>query len=260
VDHVQAKAVPALRRRTPVLLELENVTFKYPSRPEATALHEISFAIGEGQSVGITGASGSGKSTIFTLILRFHDPSSGRIYFRGHATTSVPTAALRAWVEYVPQDAYLFTGTLADNIRYGSPHASGRQAKNAARVACVDEFAESLPRGYETPVGANGVQLSAGQKQRIALARAVLKGGSLLLLDEATSALDATTESAVLRNLSALAGPRTILSIAHRLSSFSYSSKILVVGDGRLFAERSPSEMVESTERGMRESQLRRAI
>jgi ATP-binding cassette subfamily B protein len=215
----------------------EAVRFAYPTRPAAIVLDGASFRVTPGEKVAIVGPSGAGKSTIFHLLLRFYDPASGLITFDGIRLADADVAALRRAIALVPQDAAVFAGSVADNIRFGRPDASEAEIKRASELALADEFIRRLPHGYESPIGERGVTLSGGQRQRIAIARAILRGAPLLLLDEATSSLDAENEQLVHAALEHLMQGRTTLVIAHRLATVLSCDRILVMDGGRIIEE-----------------------
>jgi ATP-binding cassette subfamily B protein len=222
----------------------ENVTFRYPARPEHKALHNVSFAISPGEAVALVGPSGAGKSTVFQLLLRFFDPQEGRIMFDGAAIAEADPRALRHNIALVAQDPAIFAGSIADNIRYGRPDASDAEIREAAIAAAADEFIRRLPDGYDARLGERGVTLSGGQRQRIAIARAILRDAPLLLLDEATSALDAENERLVQQGLANLMSGRTTIVIAHRLATIQRLRRILVMEQGHIIAEGSHAELV----------------
>ncbi len=224
-------ALPAPRRGR---LRFEGVTFSYPARPEAQAVTGLDFAVEPGETVAVVGPSGAGKSTLFALLLRFYDPGAGRVTLDDVPVADLDPAVLRDQFALVPQDPVIFSGTVADNIRYGRPDASLDAVRDAARRAAADDFVGALPGGYEAPVGERGVTLSGGQRQRLAIARAILKDAPVLLLDEATAALDAESERLVQGALDRLAGSRTTLVIAHRLATVRRADRILVMDRGRI--------------------------
>ena len=224
--------VPALGR-----LAFDRVGFSYPTRAEDAVVHDLSFAVRPGERVAIVGPSGAGKSTIFQLLMRFYDPSSGRILFDGVDLRDVDPLELRSRIAVVPQDPAIFSSSIADNIRYGRPGASDAEIRQAAESAAAWSFIEALPSGADTSVGERGVTLSGGQRQRIAIARAILKDAPVLLLDEATSALDAENESLVQTALDQLMRGRTTLVIAHRLATVVKADRILVMDKGRIVEE-----------------------
>jgi ATP-binding cassette subfamily B protein len=222
----------------------EGVTFRYPSRPEDKALNGVSFGLQPGEAVALVGPSGAGKSTVFQLLLRFFDPQDGRILFDGVDIALTDPRDLRRNIALVAQDPAIFSGTIADNIRYGRPDASDTDIRQAAVAAAADEFIQRLPEGYQTPLGERGITLSGGQRQRIAIARAILRDAPLLLLDEATSALDAENERLVQQGLANLMSGRTTIVIAHRLATIQRLRRIVVMDQGRIIAEGSHAELV----------------
>ncbi len=215
-------------------LQLNDVAFRYPSRPQQPAVDHLTAQVNAGQTVAIVGPSGAGKSTLFGLLLRFHDPDAGRITLDGVDLTQLDLVDLRQRIGIVPQEAVIFSGTALDNIRYGNPSASDAQVIAAAHAAFADEFITALPQGYDTFLGERGVRLSGGQRQRIAIARAMLKNPPLLLLDEATSALDAHSERMVQAALNTAMQGRTTLVIAHRLATVQKADEIWVMDHGAL--------------------------
>jgi ATP-binding cassette subfamily B protein len=200
--------------------------------------------IAPGEAVALVGPSGAGKSTVFQLLLRFYAPQSGSILFDGLDVAQVDPAALRKNLALVAQDPVIFSGSIADNIRYGRPDANSAAVRRAAEAAAAAEFIEDLPLGYETPIGERGVNLSGGQRQRLAIARAILRDAPLLLLDEATSALDAENERLVQTGLNNLMAGRTTIVIAHRLATIQRLKRIVVMDQGRIVAEGSHAELV----------------
>jgi ATP-binding cassette, subfamily B, bacterial len=225
-------------------IEFRNVVFHYPSRPDQAALNGLSLDIAPGEAVALVGPSGAGKSTVFQLLLRFYAPQSGSILFDGLDVAQVDPAALRKNLALVAQDPVIFSGSIADNIRYGRPDANSAAVRRAAEAAAAAEFIEDLPLGYETPIGERGVNLSGGQRQRLAIARAILRDAPLLLLDEATSALDAENERLVQTGLDNLMAGRTTIVIAHRLATIQRLKRIVVMDQGRIVAEGSHAELV----------------
>ena len=225
-------------------VRFENVTFRYPSRPDHRALQGVSFTVTPGEAVALVGPSGAGKSTVFQLLLRFFDPQEGRILFDGVDMAQADPRALRANIALVAQDPAIFSGTIFDNIRYGRPDASPADVQRAAEAAAADEFIRRLPDGYDAKLGERGVTLSGGQRQRIAIARAILRDAPLLLLDEATSALDAENERLVQQGLANLMSGRTTIVIAHRLATIQRLKRIIVLDQGRIIGEGSHAELV----------------
>ena len=218
-------------------LAFRNVSFAYPGREDDAVLRDVSFRAAPGEVVAIVGPSGAGKSTLFQLALRFYDPSSGAVTLDGVDISTLDPADLRAEIALVPQDAFIFGASVADNIAYGAPGASREAVVAAARQAAADGFIAALPQGYDTQLGERGVTLSGGERQRIAIARAILKDAPVLLLDEATSALDAESETLVQGALEALMKGRTTLVIAHRLATIVNAHRILVIEAGCVVEE-----------------------
>ena len=213
-----------------------DVTFRYPSRPEAKALDGFSLEVAPGETVALVGPSGAGKTTVLALLLRFYDPQQGVILLDGTDIAKAAPEAVRRRIGLVPQDPVIFSATVADNIRYGRPDASEAAVRAAAEAASAAGFVEALPEGYATHLGARGVTLSGGQRQRIAIARAILRDPEVLLLDEATSALDAESEHAVQQALARLSKGRTTLVVAHRLATVREADRIVVLDAGRIVA------------------------
>jgi ATP-binding cassette subfamily B protein len=218
-------------------IAFRDVTFHYPSRPAISALAGVSFRAKKGERVAIVGPSGAGKTTIFALLLRFYDPQKGTVSVDGVPVNQADLHALRSRFAIVPQEPALFADTVAANIAYGVGEASRSEIEKAARAAFAHDFIAALPQGYDTMLGEGGVTLSAGQRQRIAIARAVLCDAPILLLDEATSALDSESETLVQRALDAIMQGRTTLVIAHRLATVTRADRILVLDQGRLVEE-----------------------
>jgi len=225
-------------------VSFRDVTFHYPSRPNYKALNNFSLDIAPGEAVALVGPSGAGKSTVFQLLLRFFAPQSGAITFDGVDLADVAPAELRGNLAVVAQDSVIFSGSLADNIRYGRPDATDDDVRRAAEAAAAAEFIDKLPDGYQTLVGERGVTLSGGQRQRVAIARAILRDAPLLLLDEATSALDAENERLVQIGLENLMAGRTTIVIAHRLATIQRLKRIVVMDQGRVVGEGSHAELV----------------
>jgi ATP-binding cassette, subfamily B, bacterial len=225
-------------------IAFEGVSFAYPKRTDVHALDSITFRVGKGETVALVGASGAGKSTILSLLLRFYDPQSGVIRVDGVNVAEADLDALRRRMALVPQDVALFADTVTENISYGTPGATKDDVRRAAVAAQADDFIRALPEGYETRLGERGTTLSGGQRQRIAIARAVLKNAPILLLDEATSSLDAENEGAVQRALEGVMANRTTLVIAHRLATVQKADRILVIDKGRIVESGTHAELV----------------
>ncbi len=225
-------------------IAFDEVRFRYPSRPEDTALDGVSFAVHPGETVALVGPSGAGKTTIIQLLLRFYDPESGAVRLDGIDLREMARDDFRKAIALVPQDPVIFAATARDNIRFGRPDASDAEVEAAARAAAAHHFLAALPEGYETHLGERGVMLSGGQRQRVAIARAILRDAPVLLLDEATSALDAESERAVQHAVTDLARDRTTLIVAHRLATVKRADRILVFEDGRIIAEGTHDSLV----------------
>ena len=241
---IQAPAQPTPLPRPPRgEVSLESVHFAYPCRPEQPALRDVTFTARPGERVALVGPSGAGKSTLLQLLLRFHDPDEGVVRLDGIDLRHLDPTELRACTGLVSQEPVLFTGTAAENIRYGRPDASDTEVEQAARDANAWAFLRELPQGLETELGPSGVQLSGGQRQRMAIARAVLRDPTVLLLDEATSALDPDSERAVQQALDRLMAGRTTLVIAHRLATVTASDRIIVLDRGRIEAVGTHAEL-----------------
>jgi ABC-type multidrug transport system fused ATPase/permease subunit len=213
-------------------VSFENVSFSYPTRKEFTVLKDISFTAKKGQTIALVGHSGSGKSTMAGMLMRFYNPDSGRVMIDGKDSKDYNLTQLRENMAIVPQEVLLFGGTIAENIAYGKPGASAEEIREAAVKANALAFIESFPDKFETKVGDRGIQLSGGQRQRIAIARAVLKNPGILILDEATSSLDSESERVVQEALDKLMVGRTSFVIAHRLSTIRNADKIVVIDKG----------------------------
>ncbi|MCX7742275.1 MAG: ATP-binding cassette domain-containing protein, partial [Tepidimonas sp.] len=233
-------AQPLVLRHAPQV-RFEAVHFGYePARP---ILHGVDLTIPAGRTVAVVGASGAGKSTLARLLFRFYDVGAGRITVDGHDLRGLTQASLRRAIGIVPQDTGLFNDTIEVNIRYGRPEASFEEVREAARAAQILDFIESLPRGWQTVVGERGLKLSGGEKQRVAIARTLLKNPPILVLDEATSALDSASERAIQAELKRLSAQRTTLVIAHRLSTVVEAHEIVVLDGGRV-VERGTHEQL----------------
>ncbi len=243
-DPPDAISIPARLDEAPAAdIRFENVHFSY--HPDREILRGISFHAPAGHRVAIVGPTGAGKSTISRLLFRFYDVTSGRILIDGHDIRDCAQSALRGAVGVVPQDTILFNDTIGYNIAYGRLGATQAEIEQAARLACIHDFIMSLPEGYATRVGERGLKLSGGEKQRVAIARTILKNPRVLLLDEATSALDTRTEQEIQSALHTVAANRTTLIIAHRLSTIVDVDEILVMGQGRILERGSHRALLE---------------
>ncbi len=240
-------------------IRFQHVGFQYPSRKDLPVLRDVSFHAEPGWQVAVVGPSGAGKSTIVNLLLRFYDPVNGHIYIDGQDTREYDLSLLRSQMAVVPQDVFLFGGTIRENIAYGDPTANEEGIMDAARQANAWEFIRQFPEGLDTIVGERGIQLSGGQRQRIAIARAVLKNPRILILDEATSALDSESEKLVQEALEKLMEGRTSIVIAHRLSTVRRADMIIVIDKGQVAEAGTHEELMRRSEglyRGLSELQF----
>ncbi|KAL3649616.1 (ABC) transporter [Castilleja foliolosa] len=227
-------------------IELKDVEFSYPSRPNVLIFKDFNLKVHAGRSMALVGQSGSGKSSVISLVLRFYEPSSGKIMIDGKDIKRLKLKSLRKHIGLVQQEPALFATTIYDNILYGKEGATEVEIIEAAKLANAHSFISSLPEGYSTKVGERGVQLSGGQKQRVAIARAILKNPSILLLDEATSALDVESERIVQQALDRLMKNRTTVMVAHRLSTIKNADQISVLQDGKIIEQGTHSSLVEN--------------
>jgi ABC-type multidrug transport system fused ATPase/permease subunit len=226
-------------------IKVQDLEFSYPSRPSVQIIKGINFTIEPGQKVAIVGTSGTGKSTLAQLLMRFYEPSSGSISLGDHSIADIDITEWRKMVALVPQEVLLFGGTIRENIAYGKPGATQEEIESAAELAYAKEFVESFPEKWDTMVGERGVKLSGGQRQRIAIARAILKNPKFLLLDEATSALDSESEKWVQSALEELMKNRTSLIIAHRLSTIRSADLIIVMEEGKIVESGSHEDLMK---------------
>ena len=241
LDSASAHTLSSARGR----VEFKDVTYSYPSSSQSVLEH-FSLTIEAGTRVGLVGRSGSGKSTVLSLMQRLRNVPSGQILVDGHDIADLTQSSLQDAIGVVPQDVSLFHRSVLENIRYGRPDATDAEVRAAAEAACCRLFIEALPEGYDTPVGDRGVKLSGGQRQRLAIARAFLRNAPILLLDEATSALDSESEAAVQRALNRLMQGRTVIAVAHRLSTLKEFDRIVVMQSGRILQDGTPGQLERS--------------
>ncbi len=225
-------------------IDFDEVTFHYPSRPDRSALENVTLEIAPGETVALVGPSGAGKTTVIQLIQRFWDPDAGVVRLDGINLRDMARADFRQAIALVPQDPVIFATTARENIRFGRPGATDAEVEAAARAAHAHDFLMALPEGYDSQVGERGVMLSGGQKQRIAIARAILRDAPILLLDEATSALDAESEYAVQQAVDRLAEGRTTVIVAHRLATVKKADRIIVFENGHVVAQGTHDDLV----------------
>jgi subfamily B ATP-binding cassette protein MsbA len=226
-------------------ITFEGVSFRYPTATDHVALRGVNLEVKCGQVVALVGPSGAGKSTLVRLVPRFHDVTGGVLRIDGTDVRNLSVESLRAHIGLVSQDTFLFNDTVANNIAYGRKRVKKEAIEAAARAALADGFIESLPLGYDTPIGERGLTLSGGQRQRLAIARALLKDAPILILDEATSHLDTESEMLVQKALANLMAARTVIVIAHRISTIRRADKIVVLEQGRIVEEGRHEELIE---------------
>ena len=241
--HVRDEGGKALEEPVKGDVELDKVSFHYPS--SGAGIRDISLTVPAGNTLALVGATGSGKSTLIKLLLRFYDPSNGEIRIDGQPIRDLSLNSLRGSIGLVSQDVYLFEGTIRENLAYGNPAATDADIIDAAKTAEAWSFIEALPEGLDTPVGERGVRLSGGQRQRLSLARALLKDPPILVLDEATSAVDNETEAAIQRSLKRIGHNRTVIMIAHRLSTIVDADSIAVIEGGKVLEQGTHRELLE---------------
>ncbi len=225
-------------------IDFDHVTFRYPTRPEVSALNDFNLSVAPGETVAVVGPSGAGKSTLFQLVQRFYDPEAGEVRVDGVPLPKADPAQIRARMAMVPQETVIFAASARDNLRYGRWDATEEQIWQAAEAANAAEFLRELPQGLDTFLGEDGARLSGGQRQRLAIARALLRDAPILLLDEATSALDAESERLVQDALDHLMQGRTTLVIAHRLATVRAAQRIIVMDDGQIVETGTHAELV----------------
>lgn len=246
-ENLESIEIPAGEQMLSGHIIFDELSFSYPSREQEIVLNKIKLEVLPNQVVAIVGSSGAGKSTIASLLLGLYTPTSGKLLFDGKSSTEFSLSALRHQIALVPQDIFLFGGSIKENIAYGKPGATDEEVIEAARLANAWEFISRFPEGLDTIVGERGTQVSGGQRQRIAIARAILNNPRILILDEATSSLDSESERLVQEGLEQLMKGRTSIVIAHRLSTIRNSDKIVVLEHGRIVEEGNHDELMENS-------------
>ena len=230
-------------------ITFNKVKFSYPMREETLALNIEKLTIHKNEKVALVGLSGAGKTTFFQLLQRLYDTDQGSILFDTYPINKVSKSHLRKHLAYVPQEPVIFSKSVVDNIRIGRVNASLEDVEKAAKLACAEEFIKDLPQGYNTLLGERGLLISVGQKQRIAIARAILRDSPILLLDEATSSLDAISENAIKMAIDNISGNKTIIVIAHRLSTVKNADRILYLEKGKLENEGTHKELIRTNKK-----------
>lgn len=225
-------------------VEFKDVSFHFSDDPETNVLSQVSFKVAPGQTIGILGETGSGKTTLVNLVARFYDPTQGQVLIDGKNAKDYPVRQLRENISMVMQDVFLFSNTIEDNIAFGNPYVEAQYIQRVAEVADAHNFISKMPQGYDTIIGERGVGLSGGQKQRISLARALAKDPSILILDDTTSAVDMETESKIQKELTNLTGEKTTFIIAHRISSVREANLILMMEKGRVIEQGTHEELL----------------
>jgi ABC-type multidrug transport system fused ATPase/permease subunit len=244
-DAPDATPLPAIRGE----IRFDDVSFRYGSSDDdqaAYALRDLDLVIPPGQTVALVGETGAGKSTFAKLVSRFYDPTGGAVLVDGHDLRAVTAESLRSQMGIVPQEGFLFSGTIRENISFGRPDATDEEIRTAARAVGADTFIEELDDGYDSQIGERGVQLSAGQRQLVAFARALVADPRILVLDEATSNVDVHTESLIEQGLRRLVAGRTAIVIAHRLSTIRHAGRILVLEHGQVVEDGTHDELIEA--------------
>ncbi len=227
-------------------IEFREVSFSYNGRD--TVLEGLSFQIRPGEHAALVGQSGIGKTTLLSLILRFYGPTSGEIYFDGRPASSIEITSLRKRIGYVSQNTLLLSGTIMDNLRYGNPEASDEKVLQASRAAEIHDFISSLASGYHTEIGEKGIKLSEGQKQRLSIARALVKAPDILVLDEPTSSLDGKTEGSILRSLPAFARDKTLLVVSNKVSTLKDCDHVLLLDKNKRLFSGTHQQFMETSE------------